>query len=91
MAAWLLTSPDLDGVYNATAPHPTRMREFTRTLADALRRPHLTHVPGAALRLVLGRRATLVLDGQRVLPTRALDLGFPFAFPTLHEAFRNFL
>lgn len=91
MAAWLLQEPRAEGPFNATAPQPVPMREFTRTLAEALRRPHLTHVPGALLRMALGRRATLVLEGQRVLPKRALDLGFSFQFPTLSDAIRDFL
>ena len=91
LAAWLIADARAEGAFNATAPHPVRMREFTRTLAEVLHRPHLTHVPSAALRLALGRRATLVLDGQRVLPQRGLDLGFSFAFPTLEEALRDFL
>lgn len=91
LAAWVLADNRLHGVFNATTPHPVRMRDFTRTLAEVLHRPHLTHVPAPALRLALGRRATLVLDGQRVLPQRGLDLGFSFAFPTLEEALRDFL
>ncbi|AEJ44679.1 TIGR01777 family oxidoreductase [Alicyclobacillus acidocaldarius] len=91
LAAWIVADNRLDGAFNATAPHPVRMRDFTRALAEVLHRPHLAHVPGPVLRLALGRRATLVLDGQRVLPQRALDLGFSFAFPTLEEALRDFL
>ncbi|MDI9259454.1 TIGR01777 family oxidoreductase [Alicyclobacillus sendaiensis] len=91
LAAWVLADHRLDGPFNATAPEPVQMRGFTRTLAEALHRPHLTRVPSAVLRLALGRRATLVLDGQRVLPQRALDLGFTFAYPTLETAIRDFL
>ncbi|MCL6488846.1 MAG: TIGR01777 family oxidoreductase [Alicyclobacillus mali] len=91
LAAWVLADDRLDGAFNATAPQPVQMRDFTRTLAEVLHRPHLTRVPGAALRLALGQRASLILEGQRVLPHRALDLGFSFAFPTLERAIRDFL
>nr|WP_242549505.1 TIGR01777 family oxidoreductase [Alicyclobacillus mali (ex Roth et al. 2021)] len=91
LAAWVLADARLDGAFNATAPQPVQMRDFTRTLAEVLHRPHLTRVPGAALRLALGQRASLILEGQRVLPHRALDLGFSFAFPTLERAIRDFL
>jgi NAD dependent epimerase/dehydratase family enzyme len=35
--------------------------------------------------------ASVVLDGQRVVPKRALDLGFRFRFPELGPALRDAL
>lgn len=41
--------------------------------------------------LALGELATLLLDGQRAVPQRLLDLGFAFQFPDLEGALRDLL
>ncbi|UNK41827.1 TIGR01777 family oxidoreductase [Luteimonas sp. S4-F44] len=71
------------GACNLTAPEPVDNTGFTRALADALRRPVLLAVPARALALGLGEMATLLVDGQRVLPARLLASGFEFAWPRL--------
>lgn len=43
-------------------------------------RPALLPVPDFAIRLLLGEGATVVLDGQRVLPLRAQEAGYDFKF-----------
>ena len=39
--------------------------------------------------LLLGEMATVVLDGQRVVPKKAEALGFPFRFPEIDAALRD--
>ena len=39
------------------------------------------------LRLLLGEGAQVTLASQRVLPRRALDLGYKFRYPELQAAF----
>jgi NAD dependent epimerase/dehydratase family enzyme len=43
-------------------------------------------VPEVALRLLLGEGAYVPLSSQRVLPRRALDLGYKFRYPELKAA-----
>mmetsp|Transcript_22925 Transcript_22925/g.31892 ORF Transcript_22925/g.31892 Transcript_22925/m.31892 type:complete len:172 (+) Transcript_22925:551-1066(+) len=74
------------GVYNATAPTPVRVSEMSSALGQALFRPSLVPVPAFVLETLLGEGATLVLDGQQVLPTRALDAKFQFKYNTVLEA-----
>ena len=71
------------GAFNLTAPEPITNARFTRALADALRRPALLAVPAKALELGLGEMATLLVDGQCVLPARLQQRGHAFAWPTL--------
>jgi NAD dependent epimerase/dehydratase family enzyme len=47
--------------------------------------------PAEAVKLLMGEMATVILDGQRVVPKRALDLGFRFRFPDLGLALRDAL
>jgi uncharacterized protein (TIGR01777 family) len=79
------------GPINGTAPQPVTNRDFSRALGRALHRPAFLPTPGFGLRLLLGEVAELVTKGQRVLPKRALALGFNYRFPTLDEALKDLL
>lgn len=89
--AFLLEHPEVSGAFNLTAPHPVANRQFAKILGRVLHRPSWISVPGAALKLAFGEVATTVLDGQRALPTRLLQLGFAFRFPELEPALRDLL
>jgi uncharacterized protein (TIGR01777 family) len=77
-----------DGPINATAPEPRRNRDFSRALGRVLHRPSLLPIPGAALRLLYGEMAEIVTGGARVLPAKALVLGYQFRYPQLDAALR---
>jgi uncharacterized protein (TIGR01777 family) len=79
----------VSGPVNATAPNPVTMREFATALGRALHRPSFATAPAAVIRLALGEMATVVLDGQRVVPKKALDLGFRFRFTDVLAALRD--
>lgn len=81
-----LTRSDLNGVLNATAPNPVRMSELCQTLGGVLKRPSWLPVPGFALEALLGEGAQVVLEGQQVLPKRAISYGFNYQYPTLKQA-----
>jgi uncharacterized protein (TIGR01777 family) len=74
------------GPLNATAPDPVSNRELSRSLGHALHRPALVPVPGAALRLLYGEMAEIVVGGARVMPARPLVLGYEFVQPRLEQA-----
>lgn len=88
---YLLALERIDGAINATAPHPLRNEEFTEVLANALHRPAALPAPPFMLKMMLGEGATMVLEGQRVLPKRALAEGYTFKFPTLNEALADLI
>ena len=79
------------GPVNATAPEPVSNLDFSRALGAALRRPALLPVPGFALRLLYGEMAELVTTGARVVPAKALVLGYEFVHPRLEEALASTL
>lgn len=84
----LLTTPDLQGPFNLTAPTPVTNAEFTRTLGRVLHRPTILPVPGFALTLALGELADALLTGQRALPENAVEAGYRFRHETLEPALR---
>jgi len=89
---YCLEKPELTGPVNATAPNPVTNRDFTRTLAQTLRRPSLFPAPAFMLRLLMADMADeLLLASQRVLPRVALDSGFEFRYPELAPALQSIL
>lgn len=87
----LLSSGDCQGIYNACSPVPVRNAEFTRSLAQALRRPALLPAPAWLLRLGLGEMSGLLTGGQHVLPRRTADSGFVWQHPELPAALQHLL
>ena len=83
---FLLHHDELSGPINATAPQPVRYKEFTRTLARALKRPHLLPMPAWLLNNIFGEAAQLLLEGQKVVPKKLLDAGFRFTFCDINSA-----
>jgi uncharacterized protein len=81
-----IINPKIEGVYNATAPNPVTMQDFSQTLGAVMNRPSWLPVPDFALEAMLGEGAIVVLQGQQVVPTQTLAEGFKFQYPTLQPA-----
>jgi uncharacterized protein (TIGR01777 family) len=89
---WGLDNEKVNGVVNATAPNPVTNKVFSKALGRALGRPAVVPVPGLTVDLMYGREFGKVLrGGQRVMPRRALDLGYEFRHPDLDEALGDLL
>ena len=87
----LLRDEQMRGPYNMTSPEPVTNREFTSTLAAALRRPAPFVAPASLLKLSLGEAASLLLEGQRVLPHRMQAAGQGLRFEKLSDALKDLL
>ena len=79
----------LSGPINTVSPNPLRMRDFGKCIAEVYNRPHFFPVPSALLKLVLGEKSMLILEGQYVVPEKLHEFGFTFQFPTLQDALRD--
>ena len=79
------------GAINGTAPAPVENREFSKVLGRVLHRPAVVPVPGFALRAMYGEMAQIVTSGARIVPAKALVLGYEFEHPELEEALRSAL
>jgi uncharacterized protein len=89
---WALDDEKVSGTVNSTAPNPVTNREFSQAIGRALGRPAAMPVPGFVLDLKFGSEFGHVLrGGQRVMPRRALDLGYRFRFPETDGAMKNLL
>jgi uncharacterized protein len=87
----LLNDTHASGPYNMTSPHPVTNTEFTAALAAVLHRPAPFVVPAMFLRLGMGERACLLLEGQKVLPKKMMVAGFRFSFANLADALHDLL
>lgn len=87
--AFLINHQASSGPYNLTAPEPVRNRQFAQSLGRVMKRPSFLPVPGFAMRAAFGEVATVVVDGQQVLPQRLQEAGFAFKFPKLADALRD--
>ncbi len=89
---WALENEKVEGIVNSTAPNPVTNKELSKQLGHALGRPAVMPVPGFALDLMYGSEFGAVLrGGQRVMPRRALDLGYEFRFAELDKALGDLL
>ncbi len=79
------------GPLNGVAPEPATNAEFSRALGHALSRPAFLPAPAFVLRLALGEMSSMLLGGQKVVPKKALDLGYAFKQPKLEPALRSIL
>jgi NAD dependent epimerase/dehydratase family enzyme len=65
---------------------------MSQILAEVLNKPtFMPAVPALLLKLVMGEFGSVLLEGQRVLPKRLLDMGFQFQFSNIREALEDLL
>ncbi|PKP04993.1 MAG: TIGR01777 family protein [Bacteroidetes bacterium HGW-Bacteroidetes-6] len=73
-------------VYNLVSPNLINNREFTIALAKTLHRPAFFVIPVFALRLLYGKGASVLSEGQIVRPLALMKEKFTFAFPKIEAA-----
>lgn len=88
-----LTTSDLEGVINGTAPEPVTNAEYTRVLGHVLGRPTLLPVPKLGPTVLLGKEGAVqtALASQRVLPARTEATGYVFRHRDLEAGLRHVL
>lgn len=81
-----LEHDDVRGVLNGVAPGAVTNADFTSALAGVLGRPAIVPVPAIALHVAFGEMASVLLEGQHVLPASTEAAGFTFAHPEIRAA-----
>jgi uncharacterized protein len=81
-----METPELEGPINVTSPNAKRMKQFGKIIGRTLNRPHWLPVPSIALKLALGEKSQLVLEGQYVVPEKLLASGYHFQYASLEDA-----
>lgn len=88
---FLLDMPEAQGAFNMTAPNPVTNKRFANVLSTTIYRPRLFRIPSFLLKMVMGESATMIVEGQRVVPKHLLELHFRFAFEHLNESLKNIM
>ena len=88
---FLIENDTASGIFNLSAPDPTKNKDFVKALGKALNRPAITPAPGFAMKMMLGEMATIVLDGQRAVPQNLQDMNYEFNFVKPEPALRHLL
>ncbi len=92
MFIFALKNNSLKGVFNAVAPHPVTNKAFVHSIAATLKKPiFLPAVPAFALKMVLGERAAIILEGANVASEKIKEAGFSFEYPKLDAALQSLL
>lgn len=86
---WCFAHPQMEGVYNCSAPNPVTNHEFMKTLRQVA--GHKFGLPaykwmlkiGAA---IIGTEPELLLKSRWVLSTKLQETGFRFQYPVLKDA-----
>lgn len=78
---------ELEGTYNAVAPHPVTQNELVKTVAKVLGKPYfMPNLPKFLLQTVLGEMSTLLFDSQNVSARKIVSAGYQFKFLSLEKA-----
>ena len=85
----LLMEKSISGPVNVVSPKPVQNAEFTKMLGTVIRRPTVIPVPKFAIKTLFGEMGeTLLLEGRRVHPSVALEIGFAYQHADLESALR---
>lgn len=88
---FLLNTQEAQGLFNITAPNPVTNKRFANVLSTTLYRPRLFRIPPFLLKIVLGEMATMIVDGQRVIPQRLHEFHFRFTFEHFDKSIEDIL
>ncbi|EJL71880.1 TIGR01777 family oxidoreductase [Chryseobacterium populi] len=87
-----LKNPHVTGAYNASSPQHTTNENFTKKIAEVLKKPvFMPNVPAFVLKLLFGELADALLEGSRVSSGKIGSEGFQFKFPDLKRALEDLL
>jgi len=86
---WVIQN-QIEGIINAVAPNAISNQDLTKTIAHQLKRPLLLpNVPQFVMKLILGDMHILLFNDKKIIPQRALSLGFHFQFDTAQKALQT--
>ncbi|QTD42891.1 TIGR01777 family oxidoreductase [Sporosarcina sp. Te-1] len=88
---FVLRNKSIEGPVNITSPFPKRMNDVGKAIGATIGKPHWIPAPSPLLKIALGKKSSLVLEGQFVLPEVLNQAGYQFEFPVLEDALDDLL
>jgi uncharacterized protein (TIGR01777 family) len=83
---FVIENREISGFVNAVSPFPCTNAEFAEKLGKVLKQPAWLTVPPLALKALYGEGASVLLEGQHVVPEKLQQAGFRFRYPTVQNA-----
>ena len=81
---FILANSAITGPVNAVSPCPLRNADFAKEMNRVLGKKSMVHLPAFLVRLLMGEMGEeFLLSSRRILPTKLLDAGYTFQFPSL--------
>lgn len=89
MYLFAIQNDKIYGPLNGTSPDPVTNKNLCKSIGKHKKTKILLPVPEFVLKIAVGEFAENLLNGQKVLPEKALESGFVFNYPTLKSALDN--
>ncbi|MEM3373556.1 MAG: TIGR01777 family oxidoreductase [Candidatus Anstonellales archaeon] len=86
---FIIENENVSGPINAVSPHSVTMKEFCQTLGKVLHRPCFLRIPEWKMKILFGEMSEILIKGGKVIPKKAIQLGFKFQFENLEEALKE--
>jgi uncharacterized protein (TIGR01777 family) len=86
---FLIAKPELEGIFNVSAPNPVPNNVFMAQLRKTMNVPFGVPTPAWLLNIgsvLIGTETELILKSRWVMPQRLLNVGYKFVTPTIQEA-----
>jgi uncharacterized protein len=91
LAIMAIDDERVSGPINATSPYPATARELADGIGTTINRPSFFRIPRFVVNAALGEAAEILLESQRVVPRRAMELGYEFRYARLMPALESIL
>lgn len=83
---------ELNGVFNAVAPHPITNKKLTQEIASVVKKPlFMPNIPRFLMQLILGEMHTILFDSQNVSSKKIENEGFVFEYKQVDKALKSLL
>lgn len=86
---YVIKHPDITGIVNFVAPQAISQRELAMILARGYGVLMAIPLPKFLLKLKLGEGASFLSQGQKVLPTKLVNAGFKYTYPTIESLIKD--
>ena len=91
LVMFAMENDTVSGPINAGSPEVPRMEDFAHTLGEVMHKQSRVKIPLTVIRLMMGEVSNVLAKGKKVVPARALELGYRFKFVKLRDALEDLL
>ena len=93
MFVYAMENKNMDGSYNAVAPHPVSNKNLTVTLAKMMKGIFFipVYVPSFILKIMMGKRSIEILKSSTVSCEKITHAGFTFYYPGIEVALKELI